>query len=138
MKTTKAFSVLNMGKDLFTLYKLPGNATSTRYLLGSIKYPTKVATVQWTKGTAISGHGLYSTDLTVGKGVDELSVTVCYEPKKQAIMIGNKQGTYWAYCKHATWLVYASSAARNKVGDRGYWVPYPAMTPDQISMLPRC
>jgi len=138
LKTTNAFSWLNMGKDKFTLQKMPGNATTTRYFVGSINYPSEVAYIGSTAGTAISGHGLYAADLEDGKSPEKLSCSVCYKQSKNAIMIGNKDGTYWAYIHHASWLVYGSSSSKDNVGDGGYWVPTPAFTNAQIAMLPAC
>merc|ERR1719330_1659772 len=43
LKTTKAYSVLNLGKDKFSLYKMPGNKSrhDSRFFLGSVKWPSR-------------------------------------------------------------------------------------------------
>lgn len=138
MKTTRAWSVLNLQKDKFSLVKMAGPANGTRFMLGSVAFPMQVARIASTAGTAISGHGLYATDLLKGKGPDQLALSVCWHNAKGALMFGDKQGTYWAYIKRGTWLVYGSSSQRCDVGDSGLWTPSPAFSGEQIAMLPAC
>jgi len=140
LKTTKAMTWTNLGKDRFSLYRLPGNLSSPKFLVGSVAYPEQVAYIGSTTGTAISGHGLYAANLDDGHpvGPDRLACTVCYEASKKAIMIGDKDGNYWSYIHHLTWLVYGSSSSKEKVGDGGLWVPDPPFEADEIAMLPKC
>merc|ERR1712113_799698 len=139
MKTTNAYSILNRGKDKFQLYTLPGPPrNSTGFMLGSTAYPDHVARIGLTTGTALKTHGLYATSLTKGKGLDTLSVSVCYNRRKQAIMIGNKAGKIWAYVHTGTWLVYGSHSQKCSVGDGGLWKPEPSFTTEEIAMLPDC
>jgi hypothetical protein len=138
LKTTNSYSWLNLEKDKFTLYRMPGPSNMTRFMLGSVAYPSYVARIGLTVGTAISGHGFYATELSEGKGPDVLASSVCYDSAKNAIMLGNKAGTYWAYVHRGSWLVFGSSADRCAVGDGGFWKPTPDFTSEQISMLPSC
>jgi len=140
LKTTKAMTWMNLGKDRFSLYRLPGNLSSPKFLVGSVAYPEQVAYIGSTTGTAVSGHGLYAADLDDRHpvGPDRLACSVCYEASKKAIMIGDRDGKYWAYVHHLTWLVYGSSSSRNEVGDGGLWVPDPPLEADEIAKLPKC
>lgn len=138
MKTTSAFEWMNLGKDKFSLYRMPGPRNTSRFLLGSNAFPTEVARIAPTAGTAFSGHGLYATDLSKGKGPDALAVSVCYDQSNQAIMLGDTGGKYWAYVHRRSWLVYGTSSERCKVGSHGLWKPTPEFSKDQISMLPKC
>jgi len=138
LKTTNAYSLLNLGKDKFSLYKMPGNASMSRFLLGSEAYPDKVARIGFTTGTAVHPTGFYSTDLQDGKGPDKLGVSACYNAAKKALMFGRSDGVYWAYLTRGTWLVYGYKGDQSSVGDGGLWTPTPAFTQSQIAMLPKC
>lgn len=138
LKTTNAYSWMNMGKDKFSFYRLPGPSNETRFLLGSVAYPSEAARVASTSGTAISGQGLDAIDLSDAVSLDKLAVSACYDKAKSAVMVGDKAGETWAYVHRGSWLVYGSSAQRCKVGERGLWTPFPAFTAEQISMLPAC
>lgn len=139
MKTTNAWSFLNLGKDKFQLYRLPGPANATRFVLGSVAYPGHIARIGMTTGTsAFSSHALYATGLDDGKGMDTLSVSVCYHSGKRALMIGSKAGDYWAYIHRGSWLVYASDMGHCSVGDGGLWVPEPALSAEEAALLPSC
>jgi len=139
LKTTDAYSILNLGTDKFSLFKLPGN--TSKFFLGSVAYPTKVARIAATAGTAVSLFGLYSTDVSQGFSPDRLALSVCYDHAKAALMFGSYSGTWWAFIHHGSWLVYATPAEKSSlasVGDGGLWTPSPPFDQSQIAMLPKC
>jgi len=137
LKTTAAYSWLNVGKDQFNLYKLPGASNQTRFLLGSGSFISEVAHVA-TMGSEPEDQGLVSVDLSEGRSPDEIAATVCWHAEKGAIMIGNKVGNRWAYIHRHSWLVFASAEERCKVGAAGLWTPMPPFTAQQSDMLPAC
>jgi len=142
IKTTNAYSALNLHKDMFNLYKLPGASTkNASFFLSSYKYTDLVARIGLTTGTALKTHGFYATALKDGKSPDVLAVHVCYDAKHKAIMIGNVAQTWWAYVHRGSWLVYgsaASSAKKSTVGTGGLWKPEPMFTKKEIAELPSC
>merc|ERR1719220_1844802 len=145
LKTTKGFSALSLGKDRFSLYKLPGNTSpyNSRFFLGSVKWKSRVARIAHTTGTAVSGHAFYSTNLADGKSPDELALFVCYNKAKGALLFGRTDGKYWAYLKHGSWLVYAYEGALwngtvKGLGDGGLWKPNPPLDPVQMSQIGPC
>lgn len=139
MKTTAAYSWLNIGKDKFNLYKLPGPANQTRFLLGSGPFLSQVAHISERMDSSSQEKGeLVAADLSEGRSPDDIAATVCWHAEKGAIMIGNKVGTRWAYIHRHSWMVFASSAARCKVGAAGLWSPTPPLTAQQIDMMPAC
>merc|ERR1712204_86748 len=70
MKTTNAYSALNLEKDKFTLHKLPvsntgkANKKEAKFFLGSEKWPTTVARMGGKGGTALAADAFYATDLS--------------------------------------------------------------------------
>lgn len=139
LKTTNAYSWMNMGRDKFNLYRMPAKrGEEHKFFLGSGSYVDKVARIGLTTGTSISTRGLYSTDVGAGKKPADLAVSVCYEKSKAAIMIGDAKGSWWAYVHRGSWLVYGSSAKQEKVGEGGMWKPDPPLTPEAIKMIPKC
>jgi len=138
LKTTSAYTWLNMGKDQFNLERLPGPGNHSRFLLGSAAFPQEVAYIGTTEAHAVNGHGLYTMELTVGEGLNRIAASVCWDTGRKAMMLGNEAGTHWAYIHRGSWLVFASSVERCKVGEAGLWTPTPAFTEQQVAMLPAC
>lgn len=144
MKTTKAFSALNLEKDKFNLNKLPGsnkgkgNRNESKFLLGSEKWPTTIAHIEGTSGTALAKDAFYATDLSKGKPIEDLEVTVCWDAQQKAMMLGNSVGTKWAYLRKTSWKVYGSSTTRGSHDKSALWTPEPMFTAQQIQQLPVC
>lgn len=138
LKTTDQYSSLNAGKDKFALYRMPGAASETRFLLGSVSDTNQVAALSPTIEDPLDKLGLFAWDLSEAKSPAELSLSVCYDGKKAAVMLGNKDGTQWAYIRDGSWLVYGTPANMTQGGDAALWRPSPAFTADQIIMLPNC
>lgn len=143
MKTTKAYSALNMEKDKFTLHKLPGvviaaNKKEAKFLLGSERWPTTVARMGSTGGTALAADAFYATDLSKGKPVESIQVTACWDAQQKAMMLGDAKGTEFAYLRKTSWKVYGSSAARGSHDTTTLWKPAPMFTAQQIKELPAC
>lgn len=140
LKLTNAMEILNLGKDKFALYQLPGapNATA-KFFLNSVAFPGQVARMARTKTSLTSSWAAFATDLTDDQGPDALALSVCWNAKMKAMMFGNMDGSVWAYSKHGTWLVYGyQSTKKSAVGNGGLWKPSPMFTAAQIAMLPAC
>lgn len=135
LKTTNSYKILNLGKDKFSLFKLPGN--NSRFFLGSAKYRDKVARVESITVSSFSRHGFFSTDLASKESPEELALSVCYNHAKKGLMFGSSDGKYWAALRSGSWLVYAYSLEKG-VGDGGLWTPTPAFDKSQIAMLQSC
>lgn len=139
MKTSKKPGFMLGEKDKFTLYQLPKPKGATpSFILGSERWPTLAARVSGTMGTALGTYAMYATDFSKDKKPSSLAVSVCWDKKTSAMMIGNSNATQFAYVRTGSWKVYGTAAKKCDHESSSLWAPSPMFTPEQISALPKC
>jgi len=139
MKTSAEPGIVLRQKDKFALHQLPGPKGKTpKFILGSERWPNLVARVTGTMGTAAAAYAAYATEFSKEKKPSSLAVSVCWDKKKQAMMIGNSNATEFAYVRRGSWKVYGTNAKKCSQELSSLWQPSPMFTPEQISALPQC